>query len=150
MKKYQFFSIKYFLITIIFLLTKHHLYEKITAVKVFPFTLTLRGEMKKLEISVLNDYYGGLLNAHQSEIMRLYYDCDMSLAEIADETGITRQGVREVLVRSAKRLEEYEQKLGLVNKVKVVAEKLESIITKSADNEQKKELNNLLKSIKEI
>lgn len=106
--------------------------------------------MKNLEISVLNDYYGGLLNDHQSEIMRLYYDFDMSLAEIADETGITRQGVREVLIRSAKRLEEYEQKLGLVEKVKGVAESLEAIIESTDEGQHKENLKNLLKSIKEI
>lgn len=131
-------------------MTKYLLYEKIIAVKVFPFTRTMRGEMKNLEISVLNDYYGGLLNEHQSEIMRLYYDCDMSLAEIADETGITRQGVREVLIRSAKRLEEYEQKLGLAGKVKSVAESLEAIIESTDEGQHKEKLKNLLKSIKEI
>jgi predicted DNA-binding protein YlxM (UPF0122 family) len=113
-------------------------------------TYLQRGKMKNLEISVLNDYYGGLLNAHQSEIMRLYYDCDMSLAEIADETGITRQGVREVLVRSTKRLEEYEQKLGLINKIKGVAEKLQAIIGSTDEGQHKEELKKLLKSIKEI
>ncbi|MDD4316216.1 MAG: sigma factor-like helix-turn-helix DNA-binding protein [Clostridia bacterium] len=107
--------------------------------------------MKKLEISVLNDYYGGLLNGHQTEIMRLYYDCDMSLAEIAAETGITRQGVREVLLRGAKRIEEYESKLGLVNKVKNLAERLEAIIEGTPEGApQRKELEELQKSIKEL
>lgn len=44
----------------------------------------------KINDAILFAYYGGLLNPHQREIMRLYYDCDMSLAEIGEETGITR------------------------------------------------------------
>lgn len=105
--------------------------------------------MKKLETGLLNAYYGGLLNSHQAEIMRLYYDCDMSLAEIAEQLDITRQGVREVIVRSAKKLEGYEQKLGLVNKVKGLAEELEDIMERTDEN-TKTELSALLNKIKEL
>lgn len=105
--------------------------------------------MKKLETGLLFAYYGGLINSHQSEIMRLYYDCDMSLAEIAEQMKITRQGVREVIVRSTKKLEDYEEKLGLVKKVRSLAEGLQTII-QTADTKTKPELQNLLKKIKEL
>lgn len=107
--------------------------------------------MKKLEIGVLKDYYGGLLNKHQSEIMRLYHDCDMSLAEIAEQKDITRQGVREVIVRSTKKLQDYEEKLALVSKVRALAQKLEFTMEKmETDNKTAQRLQELLKSIKEL
>lgn len=107
--------------------------------------------MKKLETGLLNAYYGGLLNSHQTEIMRLYYDCDMSLSEIAEQLDITRQGVREVLVRSGKKLEGYEQKLGLVKKVKNLATELEKIIQRTENSQTiKTDLQQLLISIKEL
>lgn len=108
-------------------------------------------ELKKLDIGVLNDYYGGLLNKHQSEIMRLYHDCDMSLAEIAEQIDITRQGVREVIVRSTKKLQDYEKKLGIVKKVKGLAKKLEETIDEmEVGSKTSQRMQELLKNIKEI
>ena len=51
---------------------------------------TLR-KYEKIQLGILNDYYGKLLNPYQSEVMRMYCDCDMSLAEIMSELDITRQ-----------------------------------------------------------
>lgn len=106
--------------------------------------------MEKIEIGILNDYYGNLLNSHQSEIMRMYYDCDMSLAEIAQELEITRQGVREVILRSTKKLQQFENKLGLVKKVKSIAQNLQKIIDKTEESEASKDLKDLLNRIKEL
>ncbi len=105
--------------------------------------------MEKLKIAYLYAYYGSLLNAHQAEIMRLYYDCDMSLAEIASHIDITRQGVREVLKRSANKLIAYEQKLGLTRKIRTLTAKLEQIIT-SADEDTALQLTELVTQIKEF
>lgn len=104
----------------------------------------------KIYIGILKDYYGGILNSHQKEIMRMYFDCDMSLAEISEVAGITRQAVREVLVRSTKKLEDMEQKLCLVSKIKSIKGNLEKIIEKTEDGELKIVLEKLLKDIKEI
>lgn len=103
----------------------------------------------KLEIGLLNDYYGGLLNAHQSELMRMYYDCDMSLSEISEVLGITKQGAREVIMRSVSKLTDYEKKLGLVKKISEAAAYLEEMID-FADADTKEKLTELLKRIKEI
>ena len=75
----------------------------------------------------------------------------MSLAEIGEETGITRQGVRDVLVRSTAKLDECESKLGLVDRIKNIVARMEKTIEEGGfSEEQKKELNKLVNEIKEI
>lgn len=77
-----------------------------------------------LYISQYNDFYGVLLTQHQSEMIRLYYDCDISLFEIAEQFGISRQAVRESIKRAETQLKGYEQALGMVerhNKLKTLA-----------------------------
>ena len=52
---------------------------------------------KNLNISLLLDFYGDILSERQKEILDLYYNDDLSLAEIAENYDISRQGVRSVL-----------------------------------------------------
>lgn len=59
------------------------------------------------------DFYGDLLSERQLQVMTYFYADDLSLAEIADLTGLTRQGVHEQVRRGASRLEEFERKLRL-------------------------------------
>ncbi len=105
---------------------------------------------KHIGLGLLNDYYGALLTEHQSEMIRLYYDMDLSLAEIAEQYNITRQGVREVLVRSQKKLEEYEQKLGLVSKIAGVTVQLEEAIASCKDKPTALAIEKILQEVKEI
>ena len=69
---------------------------------------------KNLEISILLDYYGQMLTEKQLEVAQLYYNEDLSLAEIAQLANITRQGVRDSIVRAENTLREMEDKLRLV------------------------------------
>lgn len=71
---------------------------------------------KDLSVSLLMDFYGEILTDKQREVIRLYYDDDLSLAEIADEAKITRQGVRDSIKRGEATLHEMEDKLGLVKR----------------------------------
>lgn len=64
--------------------------------------------------SLLYDYYGQLLGDSQREVMDLYHEDDLSLAEIAEELGQTRQGVHYTLKKAEAALERYEEKLGLI------------------------------------
>lgn len=64
---------------------------------------------------LLYDFYGKLLTPKQREVMRLYYEEDLSLGEIAEELKISRQAVHDILRRSEQALEKYEKKLGLLN-----------------------------------
>ena len=69
-----------------------------------------------LEQALLYDFYGELLTSHQKEIYEQFVLEDLSLSEIAEDAGISRQGVHDMIKRCNKTLEEYEQKLHLVEK----------------------------------
>ena len=71
---------------------------------------------KKVQLGWLFEFYGPLLTEHRREVMRLYCEEDYSLAEIASELGITRQGVHDAVSKSQAQLEGYEQKLGLIDR----------------------------------
>lgn len=84
---------------------------------------------KNIEISLLFDFYGQLLSAKQREAVSLYYNDDLSLSETAQVMGITRQGVSDLVKRSATELYEYEDKLGLFERFKRVGEYAQGIRT---------------------
>jgi len=67
-------------------------------------------------MSMLFDFYGDLLTDRQKEFYDLYYNEDLSLAEIAENYGITRQGVRDVIVRAEAILTEIEDKTRLIRR----------------------------------
>ncbi len=69
---------------------------------------------KTVEMTLLFDFFGDLLSERQREYFDLYYNDDLSLSEIADMMGISRQGVRDVINRAQSTLEEYEDKTGVV------------------------------------
>ena len=71
---------------------------------------------KNLEISLLFDFYGDMLTEKQRDVVELYYNDDLSLSEIAENEGITRQGVRDSIKRAEAQLREYEEKLGLARR----------------------------------
>lgn len=65
------------------------------------------------DICLWLDYYGELLTARQKEVLTLYYEQDWSLSEIADQTGLSRQGVHDQIRRGSARLVILEEILGL-------------------------------------
>jgi len=71
---------------------------------------------KVSRMALLQDFYGRLLTGRQQRIMELYYDQNYSLGEIAQEYKISRQAVYDILKRTEKILEGYEEKLGLLRK----------------------------------
>ena len=70
-----------------------------------------------VEQTLLYDFYGELLNEHQRQIYTEAVFNDYSLSEIADEYGISRQGVHDLIKRVDKTLTEYEEKLHLIREV---------------------------------
>ena len=97
---------------------------------------------KNIEVSLLLDFYGELLKPSAKQMAQLYYNDDLSLAEVAAETGITRQGVRDRIKRAEQQLFEFEQKLGLLsrfqqleNGLDVIAEKAQEISELTNNND---------------
>lgn len=70
--------------------------------------------MKDLKYLQLWDAYNPLLTVHQREVCELYYLCDLSLTEIAEQKGISKQSVSDTLAKSRALLDEYEEKLHCV------------------------------------
>ena len=67
-------------------------------------------------MTMLYDFYGELLTERQKEFFDLYYNEDLSLAEIAENAGISRQGVRDVIVRAEAAMQEVEDKTGIIKR----------------------------------
>lgn len=83
---------------------------------------------KILELTLLYDFYGELLTEKQKKICELYYLDDLSLGEISEQQGISRQGVHDTLKRSEKQLYNYEKKLNLVSRFVNQRKNVENII----------------------
>ncbi|MEA5039589.1 MAG: YlxM family DNA-binding protein [Clostridiaceae bacterium] len=83
-------------------------------------------------MSMLFDFYGDLLTDKQKELFDLYYNEDLSLTEIADNVGISRQGVRDAITRSETILRDTEDRLGLVKKYAGMESKLQQISDSAA------------------
>ena len=110
---------------------------------------------KNLEISNLLDFYADLLTDNQRQVLSLYYDEDFSLAEIAENQGITRQGVRDTIKKAELQLFELEKKLQLSQKFESIQKKLQIIIENSEklfylQNNDKDEINVIAKKIKDV
>lgn len=78
-------------------------------------------------MTMLYDFYGELLTDRQKEFYDLYYNEDLSLSEIAENYGISRQGVRDVIVRAEAYMTDIEDKTGLVKRFLRFAPHLEAI-----------------------
>lgn len=84
---------------------------------------------KDYEIAMLLDFYGELLTEKQRETMDLYYNEDLSLAEIAEPLNISRQGVRDSIKRGEKQLMELEDTLGLAKRFREIKKEVVDIGT---------------------
>ena len=76
---------------------------------------------------MLFDFYGELLTDRQKEFFDLYYNEDLSLAEIAENAGISRQGVRDVIVRAEAVMQEVEDKTGIIRRFEAQRPHLDAI-----------------------
>lgn len=98
--------------------------------------------LEKLEYKgMLYDFYGELLTQHQKKVYEDAVFNDLSLSEIADEQGISRQGVHDLIKRCDKILNDYENKLHLVKKFAKIKHNIRQI-NRLTDDEQIKRLSN--------
>lgn len=108
---------------------------------------------KNIEISLLFDFYGQLLKEQQQQAVSLYYNDDLSLAEIAAQLNITRQGVRDSIKRAEAQLYLYEDKLGLFKRFKRTETellKIEDLANKLIVNYDKKLAEEILETAKSL
>ena len=99
---------------------------------------------KNLNIGYLLDFYGDLLSDRKKSTMEMYYNEDLSLAEIAQEIGISRQGVHETIKKAEEELLFYEDKLGLAKRFKQVEKYSDQLATLSNEYELPKEIKNTI------
>lgn len=78
-------------------------------------------------MALLFDFYGEMLTPRQKEFYDLYYNEDLSLSEIAENYDMSRQGVRDAIVRAQATLEELEEKTGIVKRFQEQKHQLEEI-----------------------
>jgi len=84
-------------------------------------------------MTMLFDFYGELLTDRQKEFFDLYYNEDLSLSEIAENEGISRQGVRDVIVRAEAAMQEIEDKTGLIRRFEQFRGHLDAIRSAAED-----------------
>lgn len=104
---------------------------------------------EKVEQAYLYDFYGELLNEHQSRIYEAFVFQDLSLGEIAKEEGISRQGVHDMIKRCNKILLGYEEKLHLVAKFQNAKKKVSRIHLLAGEFHEKKD-ESILTEIEDI
>lgn len=94
-----------------------------------------------VKINWLLDFYGAMLTDRQRDAMEMHYADDLSLSEIAEALSITRQAVHDSIKRGEKTLNNYEEKLGLLNRYFEIGRKINSLKEKAkvlnAENEYK-------------
>lgn len=83
---------------------------------------------KNLDVVLLADFYGEMLTENQRKFIEYYYNDDLSLSEIAQNEGITRQGVRDAVKRAEAQLFDMEKKLGFAERSRKVNEALVEIM----------------------
>ena len=89
-------------------------------------------EDSTLHMALLFDFFGELLTEKQREYFDLYHNDDLSLSEIAEIAGISRQGVRDFIVKAENALNDYEDKTGVVDRFTAMQRKLEALSEKAA------------------
>ena len=98
---------------------------------------------------LLYDFYGALLTEHQRQVYEDVVLYDLSLSEIAEEQGISRQGVHDLVKRCDRILEDYEEKLQLIHKFNETKQKVADIRQLTKQYQETEDVS-LLKRIEEI
>lgn len=105
--------------------------------------------IKKFELSMLYDIYGTLLSNKQREAVEMYCNEDYSLSEVAENTGISRQGVRDQLQHAQSLLEGYEEKLRLMEKIGLASARLEEL-SRFEEVKSNKAISDIIEDLQDI
>ena len=105
---------------------------------------------KHIVVSMLWQIYGKLLTKKQYDVLNDYYNEDLSLAEIAENNNISRQGVRDIIKKGEAKLFDYEKKLQIMKKTEENDETLQQVFAqlgKIKANTSDKKVNEILNEI---
>ena len=105
---------------------------------------------KNMKLAYLLDFYGEALDERTNGIMQAYYDDDLSLSEIADGEGISRQGVRHIIKKGEDQLEYFEERLGLAahySELEAAVEKLKVVLEDLNDKKDTAESQRLISEV---
>ena len=103
---------------------------------------------KNVKIGILLDIYGKLLTEKQYKLLDDYYNKDLSLSEIAENEKITRQAVRDNLLKGENNLLEYDEKLNLLNTIKEIDEIKE--LVNSIESKDRKVIDKIIKKLDKL
>lgn len=107
---------------------------------------------KNIENAILLDTYGSMLTEKQYDTLSLYYDEDLSLSEIAENMGITRQGVHKCIRTAEEYLTQLEETLGFAEKYRKICDICEKLTTLTDENvgsaTEKEKMKTLIEDIK--
>ena len=106
--------------------------------------------MKSIKMVYLYDLYAPLLNDRQREVLELYYNEDQSLAEISENVGITRQGVRDCIVKAEALLSGFESAHGLRAKLNDIEKSLDDLTRKAENGGAMAEITGEIEKIKNM
>ena len=108
----------------------------------------------RVELTCLLDFYGPLLTEHRREVLRLYCEEDLSLAEIAEQLSITRQGVSDALQKGRRQLMDCEEKLGLARRYRELTDQaqrcMRALDRVHAEGEDLKSINEAREALQNI
>lgn len=93
------------------------------------YKIIMKVEEKNI-LSKLFDAYGGLLSEGQQEIMSSYINFDLTVTEIAENLGVSRQAVKDSVTKAEKKLYDYEEKLCFVKKIESLTQENEKLKAK--------------------
>ena len=111
------------------------------------------GKMSKnIENAILLDTYGSMLTEKQYDTLSLYYDEDLSLSEIAENMGITRQGVHKCIRTAEEYLTQLEETLGFAQKYRNVCDLCDKLTARTDETvgsaDEKEKMRSLIEDIK--
>lgn len=118
--------------------------------KAFHFTEAKMELENKTNMAMLYDFYSPMLTERQKELMELYYGDDLSLSEVSDIAGITRQGVRDAIKKSENILDRCERKLHLCDKFKEQNKNLDFILRRLSEIQTDDNIDDIISRVKEL
>ena len=95
---------------------------------------------KNLNIGYLLDFYGEVLSDRKRSVLDMYYNEDFSLAEISEEIGISRQGVRDLIKKAEEELRFFEEKLGISRRMEMLEISVNDLLTLAKEQNAPKDI----------